>query len=280
MVWLLAIIAALLLLLVLANDTARELLGDAFIWLLKCFGLILVLLLVIWGFDALSQESLNAPLSPLSAEPVENNHSQFWLDWSVQVATAIGTIGAVVVALFGSWLRGKLTPPKLILSLKDPQGTRTPVTLTDPDGSQRQSAGRWYHIRIENRRRWSPAHQVQVFLLRVEEPDAAGENQMTWIGEIPMNWRHQEVNPIMRTVGAGADCDLCSVVRDKWLELHPLVVPHSLNARRREPCRLTVTLQARSIEADSDLLRVQIAWDGKWSEDGDNMMQHAVVKQL
>ncbi len=206
--------------------------------------------------------------------------SHFWPNfWSA--ATAVGTIGAVVVALFGNWLRAHLTPPKLTLRLKDERGTKTPVTITAPsDGSQRQTEGRWYHATVENRRRWSPAHGVQVFLLRLEEPDAAGEDQVTWVGSIPLRWRHQEIHPLALLIGPSEECDLCSVIRDKWVELHPLIVPHALNHRRGGKCQLIVILQARSVEADFNLLRVRIAWDGVWSDDADEMAHHMVVRQL
>jgi hypothetical protein len=202
---------------------------------------------------------------------------QFWWNWGAQVAIAVGTIAAVVVALFGDWLRGRLAPPKLVLKLRDGRGEKTPVTLTAPDGSTRETVGRWYHLRVENERRWSPARQVQVFLLRVEEPDAAGEHKITWVGEIPMIWRHQQVSPWARTIGYPADCDLCSVVKEKWVELHPVLVPFALNAQRREPCNLIVTLQARGLETDSNLVRVKIAWDGAWADDAEEMTRHMTV---
>ncbi len=63
--------------------------------------------------------------------------TEFW-GLIVQVAIAVGTIGAVVVALFGGWLRGHLVPPKLILKLKNTEGSMTPVTLTEPDGSTKR----------------------------------------------------------------------------------------------------------------------------------------------
>ena len=83
-------------------------------------------------------------------------------------------------------MRGHLVPPKLILKLKNTEGSMTPVTLTEPDGSTSETRGRWYHVRVSNERRWSPCTQVQVFLLRVEEPDAAGVFKMKWAGEIPI----------------------------------------------------------------------------------------------
>lgn len=153
---------------------------------------------------------------------------QFWLTWITQVAIAVGTIAAVIVALFGGWLRARFAPPKLVLGLENELGVKTPVNLTAPDGSTREALSRWYHVRVDNKRRWSPATQVQVFLLRIEEPDASGEYQITWLGEIPIRWRDQEIKPLVRTIGYAADCDLCSVVKDKWVELHPLIAPMAL----------------------------------------------------
>ena len=70
------------------------------------------------------------------------------------------------------------------------------------------------------------------------------------------------------------------MVKDKWLELHPLITPFALDARRTAACQLIVTLQARGVEADSKPLRVKIAWDGKWSDDADEMARHMVVNEV
>ena len=48
----------------------------------------------------------------------------------IPVAGVIATFAAVVVALFGDWLRGRLFRPKLVLSLKDISGTYTPIEET------------------------------------------------------------------------------------------------------------------------------------------------------
>jgi hypothetical protein len=208
---------------------------------------------------------------------------QFWMSWIAQVAIAAGSISAVIVALFGNWLRARLFPPKLALSLQNPRGTRSPAILKTPDGDQRQEDSRWYHVLVENHRRLvSPATQVQVFLIRVEEPDATGENKIVWSEQIPLTWRHQEVHPIARTIGYAADCNLCNAVKGKWLELTPIAAPFALKVRRRlgESCRFTVTLQARSVETDSNLLRIEIAWDGQWADDSDEMARHLVVKAV
>jgi hypothetical protein len=66
--------------------------------------------------------------------------------------------------------------------------------------------------------------------------------------------------------------------------------PHQTQAARQKPSTpmrlrprsepLTVTLQARGIEADSKLLGVQITWDGEGSYDADEMAGHMVLKPL
>ena len=203
------------------------------------------------------------------------------MELTIQVATAVGTVGAVVVALFGSWLRAHLAPPKLVLGLKDVRGSKTPFrNRNESDGGDWTTESRWYHLLVENRRHWSPVHGVRVFLLRMEEPDAAGQDRIKWLGSIPMKWRHQEVHPFELTIGASADCDLFSVVKEKWIELQPLIAPNSLEVRRNSECRFTVTLQARGVEADSDFLRVRIIWNGKWSDDTEEMGQHLVIEEI
>jgi hypothetical protein len=86
---------------------------------------------------------------------------QFWWNWGAQVAIAVGTIAAVVVALFGGWLRYRLAPPRLVLRLGDNCGVKTPVTLTAPDGSTRETVrlGRFRYSSFVSR---SPMRRVRI----------------------------------------------------------------------------------------------------------------------
>src|ERR1043166_6901608 len=206
---------------------------------------------------------------------------EFCANWIPQILVAAGTIGTVIVALYGGWLKEKLAPPKLIISLQNSKGEKSPITLTDPvDGKARDTISRWYHIRVENKRRWSPAHQVQVFLIRLETKDASGVDKVAWIGQIPLVWQHQAINPLLRTIGYPANADLCNVVKDKWVELQVLYIPHALITRYRDKCHIICTFQAHGVDADSNLLRVEIAWNGKWDEDADQMSNHMVVRDI
>lgn len=206
---------------------------------------------------------------------------QFWLNWGVQVAVAVATFAAVLVALFGQAFRAKFFPPKLTVRLADPQGEKTKVRLTwVENGAQKERSedARYYHLAVRNDRRWSPANQVQVVLLSVEEPGADGRFVAIWTGDIPLGWRHQQVLSGARTVGPTGHVDLCSVVKTKWLQLHPLVAPFNLEVIRRNSANLILRVQARSNEADSEVLSVRVSWDGQWHDGATEMQRHLVIR--
>ncbi len=209
---------------------------------------------------------------------------EFWWNWWVNFGVALATFAAVFVALFGEWIRAHLFSPQLSLKLRNPHGAKTRVTLRwqDENGTphQRVEDARYYHVTVSNGARWPRANQVQVYLLRVEEPGPDGALKLTWSGEIPIQWMHQEIHPLARTIGPAASCDLCSVVKGKWIQLHPLIVPNNLSAVRREPATMVVSLQARANEGESEITRFQISWDGQWEDGETEMANHLVVKQL
>jgi hypothetical protein len=147
-----------------------------------------------------------------------------------------------------------------------------------PDGQIEQA--RYYHLRVSNLRRWSPAKGVQIVLLQVEEPGPDGTLQVTWRGDIPIEWRHQQLFPLSRTIGADADADVCSVVEGCWLRLHLLIQPYNLKVRRDQAAILVLTLKARGDEADSNAFRMKIAWDGQWHPGAEEMRRHLKVDPL
>lgn len=205
----------------------------------------------------------------------ETDPSTFWWNWLVQLATAIGTIGAVLVALFGQAFRARFFPPKLSLRLNSADGE---LTTRVQDG--RSERVRYYHLRVSNTRRWSPAHGVHIALLQLEQPGPNGALQVIWQGDIPLGWRHQSLFPLARTIGPDANADLCSVSEGRRLRLHPLIAPFNLDLERTGPSQLALTLQARGDEVDSPALRIRVAWDGNWNAGAKEMRRHLAVEEL
>jgi hypothetical protein len=207
----------------------------------------------------------------------------FWWNWTVAVASAAATFSAVLVALFGQAFRDKFFPPSLSIRLLSADGEHTSVRLSWPEDGvvrERTEEARYYHLRVSNARRWSPATQVQVVLLQVEEPGPDGKLAVTWTGAAPFNWRHQEVYPALRTIGADADSDLCNIVKDKWLALNLMIHPFNLNSQWKQPCSLVLSVRAQGSEAESPVIRLRIAWDGKWNDGAQEMRRHLIIEEI
>jgi len=207
--------------------------------------------------------------------------AEFWWNWWVNAGVAFATLAAVLVALFGQAFRAKFFPPILTMRLLSADGEKTIARLAwQEDGqiNERMEDCRYYHLRVSNARRWSPANQVQVVLLQVEEPGPNGDLRIMWTGAVPLGWRHQQLFPSARTIGAPADVDLCSVVKGKWIQIHPLVTPFNLEVQKHQACAFVLHVQAQGSEADSPVNRVKIAWDGKWHDGAREMQGHLAIE--
>jgi len=184
---------------------------------------------------------------------------------------AIGTIGAVVAALFGK----KLFPPKLELTLAQPLGE---LTKWKQEGLDK--GARFYHVRVTNKRRWSPATNLGVHLIAMEEERSDNKFYRDWEGDVQLKWKHTNSIPQPGQVGKPVDYDLVSVNSECFVSLHPIAAATSLNRVRTDRCRFRVWIQARATECDSPVVRIEMSWDGKWSEGNEEMSKHFIISEL
>lgn len=199
----------------------------------------------------------------------------------------LGALATFLAALIALRLHTRFFPPKLELALLSEDGEATDVTIATRDEqgvvtSYRPERARYYHVRLTNMRPWFVATETSVVLLSVDTPDASGTFTQAWAGALPVVAKYYHVHPT-RTLGAAPqDFDLCSVVRNKWVELHVTIVTNNFPQRHRqgEHVKLRLTLQARSMEALSPPFVFDVAWDGKWEEDTVKMRKHMVVRQV
>jgi hypothetical protein len=111
------------------------------------------------------------------------------------------------------------------------------------------------------------------------EPDAAGDFKTTWFGRAALGWRH-EANPQPKKIGYSAEADLCHVFKEPLqAQLSPIIRGQFLDVFDKQ-FRMVITLQARGVEADSNILRVEISWNGKWADDKDEMKRDFVIKDV
>jgi hypothetical protein len=125
---------------------------------------------------------------------------EWYYRWSLiwSAFGAVGTIGAVVLALFGEWIRRKLFPPQLKIALLNREGEKISITTGN---SQFLDESRYYHLIVSNSRRAFPATDLDVRLIRIGEPAPGGELRTVWTGDVPIHCRNQAFNPLKHRVG-------------------------------------------------------------------------------
>lgn len=187
----------------------------------------------------------------------------------INALVAIGTIGAVIVALFGK----KFFPPKLELTLVSPNGELT--GWKNKEGKQEYA--RFYHVRVSNERRWSPATDVSMHIIAMLEERADHELHEDWRGDIQITWRFRSNYPQPTRVGKAVDYDIVSVNDQGYVSLHPIAAASSFRKVRNGKCRFTILLQAKSAEGDSDVAKANISWDGTWDET-EAMAKHFIIR--
>jgi hypothetical protein len=128
--------------------------------------------------------------------------------WNWTAIAAVGTWAAafvaLVIALCGDWLRARLYPPKLEVTLVNPKGELTEMKRRWRDESgqqqQRMADARYYYVVARNRRRhFAPAHDVQIMLMSIEIEGPNGLPQVNAVGPLPLTWK------FARALSFGAD---------------------------------------------------------------------------
>jgi hypothetical protein len=136
-----------------------------------------------------------------------------------------------------------------------------------------------------DRRHMSPATDTQVVLLELGIPNAVGDLIWQSAGDLPLPVTHEGMLRPGRIIGRPLVCDLCNVYQRSGPEegAPPLFglairVPiKDLPLQRTQPFEMALRLQARSVEKDSNVLTLKIMWNGKWSDDTEQMANHLAI---
>jgi hypothetical protein len=197
----------------------------------------------------------------------------------VTEAGVFGTWAVGLLALFGDRIRAWCFKPKLELTLKSRIGSLCPQDLYDEKGIKTgTTTARYYHLRVINRRSFPLANEVQILIIGVERTDTEDRRPSDLYVPLPLGWVNG-LHPLARKIGSTTpgDADLL-FVREGMLEFRPVVVPKNFQARYFNMAHLRVTAIARSIEVESEPLRLQIDWDGVWDADDEAMTKHFNIR--
>jgi hypothetical protein len=203
-------------------------------------------------------------------------------DW-INLFGGTGTWAVAILAVWGGAIRSWLFKPTLRVDLLDPGGeliAQNEQRVENGQLRQRTVQTRYYHVKLSKsgRFRFPAAREAQVLITHVELPGPDGLPQMAYSVPLPLIWQYAALHPTSRTIGPDAIADLLYVREDdQSLRLTPMVFPNNFPGHHTTAARLWVTLQARSIEANSRSLRLEIAWDGQWDAGEAEMRRHLRV---
>jgi len=178
-------------------------------------------------------------------------------------------------------LRSWLYPPVLRLDLLSVAGEAVRIdykTIQNGQLFERSVNARYYHLHVRNTRNFPAATDVQVLITRIEIPGPSGDPQLAYVGELPLRWRHQEIYPILRKIDRATDADLFYVTDELLLRFTPLLVPNNFVAEYRGPSRFWITAVAHGTEAASNVIRIEVAWDGQWDPGEAEMQRHLTIR--
>jgi hypothetical protein len=189
--------------------------------------------------------------------------------------TAIGTVAVAVLAIWGNFFRYKFAGPQLELTLNNPRGDQTPRA--------NQTLAYFFHLRVRNRRLWSPAKDVRVQLVRIarRRPDASFLVEPL-VYPLPFIWTPMELREFERTITDTETCDLGFLDQnaDRFM-LSTFIIPNTLKGFVLSGEAIRVHIVASGQDGSSSApLFLEIAWDGVWSADRDEMQRHLVVKPI
>jgi hypothetical protein len=197
--------------------------------------------------------------------------------------TEAGVAGTWVVgflALFGDRIRAWCFKPKLHLELKSDVGSYSPQRGHE-NGREVTRHARYYHLLVTNRAVYPKADEVQILLLGVERLDDQERRPGDLYVPLPLGWSNG-LYPPARTIGSTTEgiADLL-FVRDDGLQFVPVALP--LNFQAHYPSRethLRVTAIAKGIDCESNIIRLNIDWEGVWERDDDAMRRHFVISAV
>lgn len=198
--------------------------------------------------------------------------AEFWLIF-VHALAALAALFLAALAIWGEWFRAKLAAPKLRVSLRSEKGTFVRFL----DGTK----SRFYHLLVENQRRWFSAGPVIVIVRDVERlaHDANWESVMH-TGPVWLKWQFGGGDRKESLIGSERFCDFGFVRQGHDFQLALQVTPKSLDPCVRKNERIRVTVAAVAGTTESPAARIEVSWDGEWEDGADEMQRHLIVKEV
>jgi hypothetical protein len=192
----------------------------------------------------------------------------------VQSFVAIGTILAVILAIWGDLIRSVLVPPKLRLHVHNPRGTPTQFN----DGQKVY----FYHLRVKNSRTWSPARNCHVTL---RELYRRGPDQLFHPVALPVPvqfiWAPAEFTPPRIHLVTEQVLDFGTLTEHGRFTPRLAVMLNDFKGfvNPNDAVRFCLEICADGYHA-ARFQVFEVAWNGKWSENPNQMAENLQIREI
>lgn len=191
--------------------------------------------------------------------------------WNV-VGTFLLAGLALALAIWGEPIRRWSVRPQLTLDLEEPSWNWT-----------KDHRGGWYYLlKVSNKRDTHPATNVRVHLIGADTLDKSGNwHQTQFSGPVQVSWRWPESTSRYVTVGPEEYATVFSFVDGQEHGKVNLIDP-PLNTLTHYASGWTTRFhfQAASDYGKSNIVVIEVSWDGKWSNDLEEMNGHFAISRI
>ncbi len=190
---------------------------------------------------------------------------------AVRAFSAIGTVTVAVLAIWGDWIRTRLVPPKLGLSVHNARGTVIPSA----NGPRRI----FYHLKVSNSRPWAPARNCRVLLKAVHR---RGPDQQFHPAPLPVPmqfvWAPSGFTPPLVNIVSEQILDFGHLAEGapRFIpSLYVLLSDFEGFVGSEQSVRFSL-----QIEADGYAARQYQVFEVAWSDNLDEMAQHLRIREV
>lgn len=188
--------------------------------------------------------------------------------------SAIGTVAVAVMAIWGDWVRSRLVPPKADLQEHNTRGS----VERFPDGVK----AIYYHLRVANQRRWMPLKNCRVFLTQVQRRTPDGRFKPIPLPvPLQMMWAPSEFSATVQTIDSYRIIDFGFLVEgsDKF-QPSLYVTPYAFQGFVRKDEAVRYVYQIMSDNMTSEEMIYEVAWNGEWCQNLDEMEHCLTIKRV
>jgi hypothetical protein len=204
-----------------------------------------------------------------------------WISAIANVFAAVGTVGAVIVALFPHQIRNWIWPPSAVVELVDPAGDATYI-----NGTQRVYL---FHLRVRNSSEHRGLHGCAVFLEEVSTRTADGVWRSVRLPvPVTLRWAPMELMPLQIDVQPGSEAtadlvwfrelpDLKAAVVQPVLATYPANFPGSLTSEGA--MRYHLALRANEL-THPVRTTIEVEWNGKWPHNPNALTSALAIRRI